>query len=87
MTMLLCRNKVEDFGQWKKVFDSHSKAQRESGLRIKNVWQNIEDANEVFMLFDVDDLAKAKGFIYSAEVPHAQKAAGMAVKPEMYFIR
>ena len=87
MTTLLCRNKVEDFGRWKKVFDSHLEAQRNSGLRIKNVWQNLEDATEVFMLFDVDDLAKAKGFIHSAQVPDAQKASGMTAKPEMFFLR
>ncbi|HUN82139.1 MAG TPA: hypothetical protein VMV81_11600 [Phycisphaerae bacterium] len=86
MTRLLCRNVVADFSQWKSVFDSHADAQRASGLHVKHVWRNIENGNEVFMLFDVTDLAKARAFLTSPAVPEAQTASGMTEKPDMWFI-
>lgn len=87
MTYLICRNKVADFDRWKRVFDSHAEAQRAAGLRVEHVWRNIDDPAEVHMLFQVDDLEKARAFVSSPKVPEAQKASGLIDKPEMYFVR
>ncbi|MEK7730306.1 MAG: hypothetical protein AAB363_00460, partial [Planctomycetota bacterium] len=60
-----CRNKVADFAQWKKVFDSHAEAQRQAGLHLQRLWRGIDDPNEVFMLFEVTDIEKARSFVTS----------------------
>ena len=87
MIQLICRNKVADFDRWKRVFDSHAEAQRTSGLRVQHVWRNIDDPGEVLMLFQVDNLKKARAFVSSPKVPEAQQASGLIDKPEMYFVR
>lgn len=87
MTYLICRNKVADFDRWKRVFDSHAEAQRASGLRVQHVWRNIDDPTDVHMLFQVDDLAKARAFVNSPKVSETQRASGLIDKPEMYFVR
>lgn len=86
MNYLSCRNKVADFNQWKRVFDSHAAAQRDAGLHIKHVWRGVDDPSEVFMLFDVTDLAKARAFIASPKVPDAQQQSGVVEQPVMYFM-
>lgn len=86
MKYLLCRNKVADFDQWKIVFDSHAAAQRESGLHVQRLWRGLDDPNEVFMLFEVTDLDKARAFITSPKVPDAQRQSGVTMKPDMYFM-
>ena len=87
MHHLFCRNKVADFAQWKEVFDSHAQAQREAGLHVKHVWRGLDDPQEVFMLFEVTDLDKARAFVTAPKVPKAQQQAGVVEQPTMYFMR
>ena len=63
MTVMLCRNRVVDFEKWKTVFDSNPHALRDSGLRLMNLWRELEDPNNVFFLFEVTDIDKARAFI------------------------
>jgi len=86
MKYMLCRNKVADFGAWKDVFDSHAEAQRQSGLHLKNLWRGLDDPNEVFMLFEVTDIEKARSFVSSPKVPEAQRQSGLLQKPQIYFM-
>ncbi len=43
MKYMLVRHKVADFDAWKKVFDSHADAQRESGMALERLMRNTED--------------------------------------------
>lgn len=87
MTYLICRNTVVDFATWKSVFDSHAPAQHEAGLHVKQVWRNIDNPNEVHMLFEVHDLAKARAFVSSPRVPEAMERSGVIGHPDLYFVR
>ncbi|MGB7730753.1 MAG: hypothetical protein WBL50_22185 [Candidatus Acidiferrum sp.] len=86
MGYLLVRHKVKEYHEWKRVFDTHKEAQRHSGLRIERVMRNLYEPNEVFLLFEVTDLAKARGFVFSSEVPSAQAESGVVDKPDIYFL-
>ncbi|MGB2633636.1 MAG: hypothetical protein WAM58_06840 [Candidatus Acidiferrum sp.] len=86
MGYLLVRHKVKEYYEWKRVFDTHKEAQRHSGLRIERVMRNLYEPNEVFLLFEVTDLAKARGFVFSSEVPTAQAESGVVDKPDIYFL-
>lgn len=86
MPYLLVRHKVADFAGWKRVFDSHAEAQRQSGLRLDKVLRNLDDPNEVVLWFEVTDLVKARGFVSSPEVPRAKVDSGVLDKPDIYFL-
>jgi hypothetical protein len=86
MGYLLVRHKVKEFHEWKRVFDSHKDAQRCSGLKIEKVMRNLYDPDEVFLLFEVTDLAKARSFVFSPEVPNTQAQSGVVDKPDIYFM-
>jgi hypothetical protein len=86
MGYLLVRHKVKEFQEWKRFFDSHKDAQRQSGLRIEKVMRNLYEPNEVFLLFEVTDLAKARGFVFSPDVPSSQEISGVVDKPDIYFL-
>ncbi len=86
MGYLLVRHKVREFHEWKRVFDAHKDAQRDAGLRIERVLRNLYEPNEVFLFFEVIDLAKARGFVFSPEVPNAQGESGVVDKPDIYFL-
>lgn len=86
MGYLLVRHKVKEFQEWKRVFDAHKEAQRQAGLRIEKVMRNLYEPNEVFLLFEVTDLAKARGFVFSPQVPDARADSGVVDKPDIYFL-
>jgi hypothetical protein len=86
MTYMLVRHKVADFSSWKRVFDSHSAAQQEAGLRVEKVLRNVGHPNEVFLFFQVTDLEKARGFVSSPQVPEAQQQSGVLDKPDIYIL-
>jgi hypothetical protein len=86
MGYLLVRHKVREFHEWKRVFDAHKDAQRDAGLRIERVLRNLYEPNEVFLFFEVIDLAKARSFVFSPEVPNAQGESGVVDKPDIYFL-
>ena len=62
---------------------AQGRAQR---LRIEKVMGNMYEPNEVFLFFEVMDLAKARGFVHSQEAPRAQEEAGVVDKPDIYFL-
>ena len=69
MTFLLVRHKVKDFDAWKRVFSSHIQAQKEAGLGVERILRNLDDPNDVVLLFEVFDIDKARGFVSGADVP------------------
>ena len=86
MGYLLVRHKVKKFDEWKRAFETHKEGQRNAGLRIEKVMRNLYDPTEVFLFFEVTDLAKARGFVFSPEVPNAQAESGVVDKPDIYFL-
>jgi len=86
MHHLLVRHKVADFEAWKAVLDSHAEAQRKAGLTVQHIFRDVADPSEIFLLFEVDDLEKARRFVSSPEVPDAQRESGVIEKPEIIFL-
>src|ERR1035438_2457063 len=64
MAHLLVRHKVDDFDRWKAVFDGHATAQRTAGITVTHVMRNVEDPGEVVLVFDVEDVERAKGVVF-----------------------
>ena len=85
MIVMLCRNLVADFAKWKAVFASHASAHREAGLRLMNLWRGLEDANNVYFLFEVTDMDKARAFISNPAAGEAAKTSGV-LEGEYHFL-
>jgi hypothetical protein len=77
MTFMLCRNRVADFSRWKAVFASHEVAHRDAGLRLIRLWRGIEERNNVFFVFEVESIDKARKFISDPEAAKAGEASGV----------
>jgi hypothetical protein len=43
MVVMLCRNRVADFEKWKSVLDSNAPALHDAGLRLMNLWRDVEE--------------------------------------------
>lgn len=85
MAYMLCRNRVVDFLRWKSVFASHEAAHLEAGLRLVSIWRSVEEPNNVFFLFEVASLDKARDFISNPEAAKAGEASGV-IDGEYHFV-
>ncbi len=85
MAYMLVRNKVRDFDAWKKVFDGELPAVREAGLGLVNLWQSLEDPNEVFFVFSISDMDRAKAFTANPASAAAGERAGV-LEGEIHYV-
>ena len=77
MNYLLCRNRVRDFDQWKRVFDSHADIHRAAGLKLAHLWHEVDSPRHVFFLFEVDDVERARAFLDKSSASAAEHDAGL----------
>ncbi|MGB9234342.1 MAG: hypothetical protein WCC04_08005 [Terriglobales bacterium] len=77
MIYMLCRNRVADFSRWKAVFGSHEAAHRAAGLRLLSLRREIEEPNNVFFVFEVESIEKARKFISDPEAAKAAQGSGV----------
>jgi heme-degrading monooxygenase HmoA len=84
---ILIRHKVADFAKWKPVYDGHLPARQKAGLEEVYLLRNIENPNEVILLFSAEDLDKAKAFVASEDLRQAMQRAGVSDKPDIYFLK
>jgi len=82
---MLCRNKVEDYEKWFGIFSSHDLAQRDSGLKLLQMWRDHSDSNDVWFIFEVTDADKANAFISSPDAQKAGKESGV-IDGEYHFL-
>jgi hypothetical protein len=83
---MLCRNQVADFRRWKRVFTSHRRAHLRAGLRLAGLWRSAGRPGEIFYLFEVGNVRKAKAFITAPGAKKAGKEAGV-IEGEYRFLR
>ncbi|MHC4698360.1 MAG: YciI family protein [Planctomycetota bacterium] len=86
MYYLLCKHKVADYPAWRRVFDSHAEAQRESGLHLLHVLRDTADPNLLVLLFRADDLSKARAFTQAPNASEAAENSGVIGVPEVLFL-
>jgi hypothetical protein len=86
MPFLLIRHKVADFSKWKPAYDSHSTARQDAGLKEVHLLRNIDDPTEVVLLFQAEDLQKARDLGASADLREKMQEAGVIDKPDIYFL-
>ncbi len=86
MPYLLVRHKVEDYAKWKPVYDQHATTRKASGGQGAQLFRNATDPNELVILFEWDDLERARQFAQSEDLRQAMQRAGVADQPDIYFL-
>jgi hypothetical protein len=83
---MLVRHKVRDFSEWKPGYDAHLLKRVEAGLTEKYLLRGDQDPNEVILLFEAQDLNRARAFAESADLRERMQQIGVLDKPEIYFL-
>lgn len=86
MTFVLVRHKVQDFAKWKPIYDDHAAKRKSGGSKGARLFRNADNPNEVILLFEWDQLDHARQFLQSEDLRKAMEKAGVADKPNVYFL-
>ena len=86
MTYVLIRHKVADFGKWKLVYDGDITSRQRAGLKETHLLHNVQNHEEVVLLFEADDLQKALEFCNSSDLRDTMQKAGVIAKPDIVFL-
>ena len=83
---MLIRHKVRDFPEWKRGYDAHLPKRVEAGLTEKHLFRGAQEPNEVILLFEAQDLNRAKTFAESTDLRETMQKVGVVDKPDIYFL-
>ena len=85
MIRMFVRQEVSDFASWKAGYDAFGATRREMGVRGDAVFCGADNANDVTVWHDFDDVAAAQAFLDSDELRSAMASAGVAGEPQIWF--
>ena len=77
--------KVKDYATWRTSYDGHEKSRVSAGITNGRVFRSAEDPNEVVILQDVADVAKARTWIGSDDLKAAIQKDGVIGSPSIRF--
>ena len=77
MPHVLVQQRIEEFDRWKDVFDRLGPARAAAGCRSTEVFRDREDPHEVVVLFEFEDVARAREHMGSDELRAAWRDAGV----------
>ena len=77
MPTMMAQHRVRDYDAWRTHFDEHEGKRREYGITNPRVYRNAADQNDVVMLFDVADEARAREFGASDDLRQTMEKAGV----------
>jgi heme-degrading monooxygenase HmoA len=87
MPSMLVHHKVRDFAKWKPFFERHESTREASGSKSAQVFQNIDDPTDVFILFGWDSVENAKKFSISDDLKKVMEQAGVVGIPHIHFLK
>ena len=77
--------KVKDYTAWRTGYDGHEKSRVSAGITNGRVFRNAQDQNDVVILQDVADVAKARTWLGSDEMKSAMQQSGVVGSPTIRF--
>jgi len=77
--------KVKDFNAWRTSYNGHEKDRVTAGITNGRVFRSAEDPNDVVILQDVADVAKARAWFGSTEMKSTLEKSGVVGSPSIRF--
>ena len=86
MTTILVRHKVNDFAKWISSYNTLDSFHKSGGVKSSRIYKSSDNPNEVVVLTEFADVATARRFAQSEGLKSAMQNAGVADKPDIYFL-
>jgi hypothetical protein len=82
---LTIHHKVADYAKWRAGYDAHEKSRLSAGITNGRVFRSAEDPNDVVVLLDVADVAKARVWLGSDDLKAAMQKSGVVGSASIRF--
>ena len=77
--------KVKDYATWRSGYDGNEKSRVSAGITNGRVFRKAEDPNDVVILQDVADVAKARAWLGSDDLKTQMEKNGVVGSPNVRF--
>ena len=84
MAYVVVASEVEDYTQWRKMYDENRSARDSAGLQEMRVFQDVNDPNMVCAVLQ-GELSNLQAFIDSPELKDVMKKAGVKGQPQVMY--
>ena len=81
---MFIRHEVNDYAAWRKVYNDFDAKRKTMGVIGQEVYQSIDNPNDVTVTHDFRKAETAKAFAASAELKGAMEKAGVKGTPQMW---
>lgn len=86
MAFLVVTHKIQDYVQWKRVFDESEELRHEHGVRGGWILRDQKDKNLITVALEVDDLDTAGQFMQSDQLKDYMRRSGAMGEPSILFL-
>jgi len=86
MASMLVKHQVNDYAEWKKVFDSMADLRASNGELANKIYRDASNPNSLTVLNTWDSLENARKFANSPELKAAMQKAGVEGPPNISFL-
>ncbi len=83
MIVVVSTHDVADFERWKRAFDHGMAEVQQPGLVAHRLYRAVDDADEILVEFEFDELEHAKAFMARADEVWLERA-GLDVYPPVF---
>jgi hypothetical protein len=86
MPSMVIQHKVRDYAAWRPAYDAHESSRAGAGITNGRVYRKADDPNDLVILLDVADVAKARAWSAGEDLKTAMQKAGVLGAPAIHFI-
>jgi hypothetical protein len=82
-TTLITRVGLSDYNVWRVGFERFEERRNAAGIRNPRIYRDVNDGNQIVIVFDIADPDKARQFFASGEVQKAMREGGGVLGPPL----
>ena len=82
---LTVHHKVKDYATWRTGYNAHETSRKSAGITNGRVFRSAEDPNDVVVVLDVADVAKARTWLGSEDIKTSMQKSGVIGSPSIRF--
>jgi hypothetical protein len=86
MALMVVHHNVRDYAEWRPVYDAHEASRVGAGITNGRVYRKAEDPNDLVILLDVADVARARAWASGEDLKTAMRKAGVVGAPSIHII-
>jgi len=86
MALMVIHHKVRDYAVWRPAYDAHESNRAGAGITNGRVYRKAEDPNDLVILLDATEVAKARAWASSEDLKTVMQKAGVLGVPAIHFI-